>query len=152
MESRVVPARFEHAVAMAPRMRAADCAECWAIANVEPLEALRISLEWSLYAWTWLVDEQPACMFGIGTTSLIGNAGSPWLLSTDLVAEHRVTFLRGCKPYLAHLRGKFPYLHNVVDARYVTCVKWLKRLGFVVHDAEPIGPAGALFHRFEIGE
>lgn len=150
MESRVVTATVDHAAEMAPRMRAADAAECWALARLSPLDALRLSLDTAVYAWTWLVDERPACMFGVGTRNLIGLEGVPWLLTTDLVAEHRVTFLRGCQPYLAHMRGAFPYLQNVVDARYVTCVRWLRRLGFVVHDAEPMGPAGELFHRFEM--
>lgn len=150
MESVVVPAHIGHAIAMAPRMRAADAAECWALARLSPLEALRVSLESATYAWTWLVDGEPACIFGVGTRSLIGNEGTPWLLSTDLVAAHHITFLRGCRPYLARMRGAFPYLQNVVDARYETCVRWLKRLGFEVHEAEPLGPAGELFHRFEM--
>lgn len=152
MESKVVLARMEHAVAMAPRMRAADAAECWALARLSPLEALRESLDSATYAWTWLVDGEPACIFGVGTRSLIGNAGTPWLLSTDLVAQHRMTFVRGSRPYLALMRGAFPCLENFVDARYETCVRWLKRLGFVVHDAEPMGPCGELFHRFELKE
>lgn len=150
MESRIVTATLDHAIAMAPRMRDADAAECWALARLDPLAALRVSLETAVYAWTWLVDDEPACMFGVGTRNLIGAEGVPWLLSTELVARHRVTFLRGYRPYLAQMRGAFPYLHNVVDARYVTCVRWLRHLGFVVHDAEPMGPAGELFHRFEM--
>ncbi|MFM0151447.1 hypothetical protein [Paraburkholderia sediminicola] len=152
LDSQVVPATLEHAIAMAPRMREADRAECWALARLTPLEALEVSVQTAVYAWTWLVDGEPACMFGVGARSMIGDTGTPWLLSTDLVAKYPMPFLRGYRTYLQKMRAIYPHLSNVVDARYTTCVRWLGWLGFKVYDPVPMGPDGVLFHRFEIGE
>ncbi|PRZ51226.1 hypothetical protein BX589_12067 [Paraburkholderia fungorum] len=150
LNSRVVAATLEHALAMAPRMREADRAECWALARLSPIEALQLSIETAVYAWTWLVDDEPACIFGVGTRSMIGETGVPWLLSTDLVAAHPMPFLRRYREYLAAMLKAFPHLSNVVDSRYATCVEWLKWLGFEVHDAIPMGPDGVPFHLFEM--
>jgi hypothetical protein len=29
-------------------------------------------------------------------------------------------------------------------------VRWLRRIGFTLHPAEPLGPLGVPFHRFEM--
>jgi len=146
----IVPATVEHARAMAPRMRKEDAAEVWASLHAGPLEALEISLSWSLFAWTWMVGGEPAAMFGIGTADVMGTTGIPWLLSTDAVERFSTTFLRGCKRNLRTLLRTFPHIENYVDARYTRCIRWLEWLGFSIGEPVPFGKEGLPFRHFEM--
>ena len=146
----VVEARLDHARAMAPVMRPGDRGEIWAAAGVDPLRGLKISLDASLYAWTWLIDDQPACMFGVGATSLLSGTGIPWLLSATLVDRHWLPFLKYYRPFLERMRADFPILTNWVDARYAAALRWLRWMGFQVFPAEPYGPFAMPHHRFEL--
>ena len=150
MIGEIVPATLEHAKRMAPNMRAEDAAEVWASLNELPLEALKTSLSWSLFAWTWLVDGEPAVMFGVGTANMLGNVGIPWMLSTPLVEKHWITFLKGCKRNLPTLLRSWPHLENYVDARYTLCHRWLRWLGFTLDDPVPFGKDQLPFHRFQL--
>ena len=135
---------------IAPHMTPADAAEVWASGRRTPLEALLQSLRLSLQSWTWHVDGEPACMFGVATPSLLGEIGSPWLLSTPLVKRHTFAFLRNYRGQINRILDIYPVLMNYVDARHTVCIRWLKWTGFTVYDPEPFGPDGAPFCRFEI--
>jgi len=146
----VVKASRAHALALAPVMRRADREEVWAAAGLRPLAALERSLGASCLAWTWLVDGRPACMFGLATASLMSGIGQPWMLSGELILSHQTAFLRHYRPFLEEMRALFPVLTNWVDARYIASIKWLQWMGFEIHAAEPYGPFGMLFHRFDM--
>jgi hypothetical protein len=146
----VVEASRAHALALAPVMRRADREEVWAAAGLRPLAALERSLDASCLAWTWLVDGRPACMFGLATASLMSGIGEPWMLTSELILSHQTAFLRHYRPFLAEMRALFPVLTNWVDARYIASIKWLQWMGFEIHAAEPYGPFGMLFHRFDM--
>jgi hypothetical protein len=146
----VVAARPEHAVAMAPLLRPGDRNEIWAAAAVDPLRGLEISLDASRYAWTWLVDGLPACMFGVGCAPVPDGIGIPWLLSAISVDRHWLPFLRYYRPFLDRMRADFPLLTNWVDARYAAALRWIGWMGFRIFPAEPYGPFALLHHRFEL--
>jgi hypothetical protein len=44
----------------------------------------------------------------------------------------------------------FPHLVNFVHAKNTTSVRWLRRLGFTLHEAVPYGALGEPFHPFEL--
>ncbi|HVJ40147.1 MAG TPA: hypothetical protein VM639_01570 [Dongiaceae bacterium] len=146
----VVAARPVHVDRMAGIMRESDRQEVWAAAGLTPSAGLEISLASSLYAWTWLIDDIPACMFGIGSESLLSGVGMPWLLSADPVDRHRLAFLKYYRPFLARMRADFPLLVNWVDARYAAAIRWLGWMGFTLYPAAPYGPFGMPHHRFEM--
>jgi len=147
---RVVTALPEHAWKLAPTLRENDRNEIWAAAGLSPAAGLEISLASSFYAWTWLIGDAPACMFGVGYASLLSGTGVPWLLSSSLVEQHRFSFLKNCRPFLASMCADFPVLVNWVDARYAAAIRWLGWMGFTLHPAEPYGPFGMPHHRFEM--
>ena len=45
----------------------------------------------------------------------------------------------------------FPRLMNVVDVRNGTSIAWLRRAGFTIHPATPVGVKGEPFHLFTMG-
>lgn len=123
----------EHAIAMAPRLRLIDCREVRA--HLDPLDVTLGAVRQSSHAWTWLVEGRPVCMFGVVPRDILGGVGMAWLLSTDDIALDRRTFLLGSKVALAELLKIYPTLEGYVDARFTQSVRWLTRLGFVLHDA-----------------
>lgn len=151
MNAVIVPAHRGHAIAMAPRVRAIEVEEIHASHGVSAEEGLLFELERSVSAWTWLVEGQPACMFGIVAPVSLSYESAPWFLSTPLVELHFRTFARECRAHLPELLERHPRLVGRVDARYALSIRWLQWLGARFEDPAPWGVTGALFRRFELG-
>jgi hypothetical protein len=97
-----------------------------------------------------MADGRVVCMFGVAPVNLLGDTGVPWLLGSDDIERHAVTFLRGSKRYIAEMSRDYRLLTNYVDARNTLSIRWLKWLRFDILAAEPYGPFGLPFHRFEL--
>ena len=105
----IVPATMEHAASIGARMRQVDVDECWATAQLPPADTVRLSLENSIMAWTWLEEGEPVCIWGYACQSLVGDHGIPWLLTTELVERPHDRVMRhlGCSmPRPLDPRGK----------------------------------------------
>ena len=147
----VVPATLDHAAYIASHMRKADLEEVAAASGRGPFAALRDSLKVASLSWTGMVNDVPACMFGVGVIDILGGIGSPWLLGTDLVERNAVAFLRRSKGCVEQMTGLFPYLYNYVDARNTLSIKWLRWLGFEMARAPvPYGIWGMPFYCFSL--
>lgn len=141
----VVPATDELAVRMAPRLRMVDCHE---IREQDPLATIRGSLVKSAHAWCWLIDGEPACMFGAAPRSIIGGEALVWFLATDAINLDRRTFWVGSQAAVDALLDIYPKLEGYVDARFVASVRWIRRLGFRVDPMRVV--RGVPFHHFEV--
>lgn len=134
---------------VAANMRHADRQECEAMAACGPLEALGKSILLSHEAVVARVGGEPVCIYGLGFGSVTGGMARPWLLGTDAVEWHCLTFLRSNRRVVREWSERFD-LENYVDARHTMSVKWLKWLGFKIGAPEPFGPFGYQFHHFEM--
>lgn len=131
-------------------MRQADLAEVFAT-GTDPVRALHEGIRRSVHCWVATVDGRPACVFGVAPIgSLLSDTGAPWMLGTDLITQHQRAFMRRSPRYIAHMLDAFSHLLNFVHAENEPSVRWLKRMGFTLHEPAPHGPNGALFHRFEL--
>lgn len=152
MRGEIVRATPSHAIAMAPNVRAIEMREVMDSVGLNVEAALLSELDRSESAWSWIVDGEVACMFGIMRGhSLMDFAAYPWFLSTPLVEKHRMAFARACRHLLPELLRRHARLAGMVDARHEMSVRWLKWLGAKLDDPQPWGIAGAPFHHFEIG-
>ena len=97
-----------------------------------------------------LADEEPICLFGLGTPSLLSDVGCPWMLGTDKVGFYSRAFLRHSRRVVALWSEQFPILRNYVDARNTDAVRWLQWVGFDVYYPRPWGPLNMNFHEFEM--
>ncbi|WP_445505062.1 hypothetical protein [Microvirga sp. G4-2] len=148
----VRPATAEDISAIVANIREADRRECLAQTMLPPADALAATMNSALRAWVGLVDGVPACLFGVSRSStLTPEWGRPWLVGTPLLERHERAFLRRNKAYISEFISIAPKLENWVDMRNEKAVRWLAWLGFKIHDAEPHGPLGRLFHRFTMG-
>lgn len=147
---RTIPATMKHIADMWPHMRMADQEEIWSMAHMSPLRALTDSVKHSPDAMTGLADETILCMFGVARQSALSMEGCPWLLTTDAVGQHGYAFAKISRDWITKLRGQYSYLSNFVDSRHHEAVKWLRWLGFTIHDAKPFGPDNIPFHLFDM--
>lgn len=130
-------------------MRECDKQEVHASSGLGVLEALQKSVEWSPGAQAGLVDGDLVAIFGTAPACDVGDIGVPWLLGAKNVSQHAMPFLRLSRKYIQYVEKDYSLLTNFVDARNTVSIAWLRWLGFEIFDAEPYGPFGLPFHRFE---
>ena len=147
----IVTATRAHAVAMAPNMRAVEVQELLDACGMAPAVALLYELDRSSVAWSWIIDGEVACMFGVVAPDWLTNEAYPWFLTTELVEKHSRQFARACKNLLPELLSAHPKLCGMVDSRHNLSVRWLRWLGARIEPARPWGVSGVPFHRFELG-
>lgn len=114
---------------LAPRLRQADLDEIQAASGRCPREVLLQGLEVSEPAFVG-ADEwgTPIVMFGACTHE--PGLAAVWLLSTDDLYNHRISFLRQSRKGMDAVNRKWPVLFNYCDARNVVHINWLRGLGF----------------------
>lgn len=153
MKSEIIPATMAHAEYISPRIREADRNEIWASHMAYPLEALRIGLKYSTYAFTGLADGEPVLIWGVAPASLLGRHGSPWMLASAKIDDPAITirFLRESREQIVDFFQDYDILTNYVDARNKRSIRWLRFMGFQISEKpEPYGLAKMPFHKFEM--
>lgn len=148
MRTRLIAADPAHIPHLAAHMREADREEVWAWSGSGPDDALRRSLQASTLAWAALLGDEPVCMFGVASETLLGRIGVPWLLGTQELDEYPTSFGRASRWGLAQMRAVFPVLANWSDARHERAHAWLEWLGFTLGEPQPMGPFGLPFRPF----
>lgn len=148
LEPEITPAVPDDARELALILNDDDRREVAALSGRDPAEVLIDGMQRSTEAWTGRVDGQLVCIWGVGPQSLIGETGVPWLLGSDLVQKHAPIFLRLNREYIARWRQTYPVLANVVDARHVRALRWLRWLGFEIGAPTVMGVQRLPFHPF----
>lgn len=151
MTLRFEPDCTPHIGALAANMRLLDAQECWAL-GMSPETTLRASVEQSVESWVALDGNRPIAMWGLTTASFVGRTATPWLLTGIGIERHKKAFLRETKWWIENrASAMYPHLVNIVDARYEQSLRWLRWLGFKIHDPRPFGPDGVMFCTVERG-
>lgn len=131
-------------------LRAADVIECHAL-GYGPRKALKNGWKASRHCWAVLVGGKPIALFGAAEHPTDPNLGIPWMLGTDDLYDHPITFLKETKIYLGFLRRTFKRLANIVHAENEKSIRWLKWAGFTISDeARSYGPHQEPFRVFYI--
>lgn len=131
-------------------LRASDLTECLAYGRDDVAAGIEASVRRSLLCWTGLVDGELAAIIGVAPVNLLNGMGSPWMLGTPVLDAHSRVLVRRTPEYISRMLKAFPHLVNFVHAKNTTSVRWLRRLGFTLHAAQPFGPLGEPFHPFEM--
>lgn len=146
----IVPATQDHVAQMLPNVRQADRDEVMASSGQRVEEILGRCVRRAEMAWSGMVDDEVACIFGVEGASLLSETGYPWMIGTDLIERHAKPFLRRNRKMVGVMLERYPYLINYVDARNTKAIEWLRWLGFAILPAEPYGYARLPFHPFEM--
>ena len=131
-------------------LRASDLAECRAYGRPDIAASIESSVNRSVLCWTGLVDGELAAIIGVAPINALTGIGSPWMLGTPVLDRHQRILVRMTPEYISRMLKAFPHLVNYVHAKNTTSVRWLRRLGFTLHEAVPYGPLGEPFHPFEM--
>ena len=130
-------------------MREGDRQELEGLSGLTSEAAARKTWQASEITWTFRSGCERAALFGLGR---IRDVGVPWMLAGQCLDRNRLTRLevaRLCRGIIEDmLLARFDSLANVVDARQVRSIRWLKWCGFTVEAARPLGPHGLPFHLF----
>ncbi len=130
-------------------LRQADAEEIRALGHPDPLPPLLAGVRTSDWSKAARVDGQLACVFGLSHTgTVLAVTGTPWLIGTPALATHARMFMRASAPYIAQMLRQYPCLVNVVHAPNTQAVRWLRRMGFALGQARPMGPLHEPFHVF----
>lgn len=133
---------------IADNMRQGDAIEVMASGEHTPIEALTLSVKSSDSAVVVFIDDVPVAAFGLVRRDYLSGSGVPWLLSAEQALAHRRKFLELSPQVIDEMLQICPKLVNFVHSENKVSIRWLKWLGFVLEEAEPIGKNGAMFHRF----
>lgn len=131
-------------------LRASDLAECRAYGHPDIAASIASCVDRSVLCWTGLVDGELAAIFGVAPVNMLAGIGSPWMLGTPVLDRHQRILVRRTPEYISRMLKAFPHLANYVHANNTTSVRWLRRLGFTLHEAVHYGPLGEPFHLFEM--
>jgi hypothetical protein len=135
---------------LAANMRESDRAELHAVGHTDLERVVRSSVSRSLLCWSAFADDELCCIIGVSPLSILTGMGSPWMLGTPVLDRHSRVLVRRTPEYIGRMLNAFPHLVNFVHAHNHTSVRWLRRLGFTLHEARPYGALGEPFHFFEM--
>ena len=148
MTYKVVPTELSHMEELSHTMRPADVRECWAAHHFSPYDALKHSLYYTARPKTGLHNGKVICIWGVGKITYLAKEGIPWMLTSNLVNTHYREFLRRGHELVSDMKKEAVILINTVDTRNKPSIRWLRHLGFTVHNPVPFGPDDMLFHPF----
>ena len=131
-------------------LRPSDMAECLAYGRGGIAAGIEASVNRSVLCWTAFIDGELAAVLGCAPISMLTGIGSPWMLGTPVLDRHQRVLVRSTPEYIGKMLNAFPHLVNFVHANNNTSMRWLRRLGFTLHAAQPYGALGEPFHRFEM--
>lgn len=134
--------------AIAAMARQADIEEMRDGAGVTVADALDLGLRTSLRASVIMAGDKPVAAFGDASGGLFTGVGVPWLISTVHVEQHARGFLRVCRPLVQDMLNRHSMLMNYVDDRNTAAIRWLRWLGFEMHEPIAAGVRGLPFRKF----
>lgn len=149
------PATSEDAIYLSTRLRSGDLDELAAqygpATDVAAVLARALLVSSSCWAGC-AADDEPVALLGVAPVSLLSGIGSPWMLGSARAEEFPKAMIREGRRKVKEMRVLYPSLVNYVHARNEVSVRWLQRLGFLVHDPQPVGFEGELFRQFTMGD
>src|SRR5262249_49511294 len=125
------PAELSDADALGSNLRTEDRLEIQAAVGRDPTETLREGIASSTPCWAALDGSNTLiALFGVVPDAGIERSGMIWLLGSDQLARHRLSVLRGSRPWVARLHERYDRLWNYIDARNEQHIAWLRWCGF----------------------
>lgn len=145
-------AKIDDVLAVANNMRWQDIAELQAMRgeDVSVSDTLFSAVRRSSHCWAAVKDDAVLAVFGIAPVSLLDGLGAPWLLATPNAERFAGALVKQGREYISIMQRIYPRMVNFVDARNRKSIRWLKWLGFTIHDPVPMGVMQLPFHKFEM--
>ena len=133
---------------LARGIRDDNCQEIRRVCSCDPVRALMDTVENADVKVASYVGDDLVALWGVRKKSILSSEAYVWLIASNALDAHWLTFAKESKRILARLQDSYPHLENFVDAGNDRIIGWLKWLGFHF-DPEPIvSPLGHQLYRF----
>lgn len=133
---------------LARNARQADKDEALLFAGKTIWEALNETKDIFDNSFVWEVDGRLVCMYGV--TPVSDKVGVIWFLATDEFDNYKDFVKKHCKKVCNILLMGYDHVYNYVYVGHDKALRWVKWLGFTVHEPAPVGIKGDLFCKFEV--
>lgn len=138
----------EDAEWFAPRLRASDQLELEAASGPDIAQTLRTAVAISPICKVCEFAGEPVLLLGCAEPP---GLGVPWLVGTERATRHPTAMTQVGVHFTELFLTRRPLLMNCVDVRNAASIRWLRRLGFTIHDPVVFGRNGERFHPFTLG-
>lgn len=138
----IIPATDEHAVFLSNYLRPREIEEVRKL-GWTPYGAFKNSMDESIESFTFLVNNTPCAIFGIGYHNIITTTPYTWVLSSSLIDKYLKTYIKGIRVITDEWLDKYTSLYGVVDDTYIQAKKLFIAAGFTEH--EPLSYNGNIF-------
>ena len=138
----------EDLVALAPRLRKADRDECIATTGLPPELVVPKALAEGHEVYVGGIIESPTPELVVGFTPITEGAATIWMVSSDVVFDHRLRFLRVTRDAIEACHDRYHILTNFIDERNTDHLMWLKWLNFKIIRRVTLGPQNLPFLEF----
>jgi hypothetical protein len=92
-------------------------------------DTMRECLFRSIEVYQGKLNGEVACVWGLIPPTLLSDAAYLWLLTTDIVAEHKFLFIRHSQRYIEEALKHWPTIYGEVIGDNPAAKKWLRFLG-----------------------
>lgn len=79
--------------------------------------------------WAGMVDGEIACLWGLAPPSFLADNAYLWLLTTDLVENHKFLFVRHSQRWMEQVRKTYPLITGHTEASNLSAIAWIRWLG-----------------------
>ena len=124
----IIPSVAEDVLELKDNLRAEDIQECQACGHT-PQEALQTGFIYS-ECYSAKVKGRTEAMFGVSSYNQPEGFGVIWYLGSDESFKHPIMLVKEGRKQVKKWLEKYKVLYNIVDARNVRHIAWLKHLGF----------------------
>jgi len=83
----------------------------------------------SSYTWIGVADDIVACIWGLIPPTILSDRAYLWMLTTDLVDEHKFIFVRYSRLAMDEMLKHYPTIVGHVEATQTRSIRWLRWLG-----------------------
>lgn len=137
----VRPATLTDASRIGETLRAEDRMECETMTGMAAQAAVLSSFQTSKRCYTirrpdatGRIEKDPCVIFGVLDDPQTEGVGVMWMLCSDRISGAALSILREMRFWIAGCIGLYPKgIHNLVDKRNDTHLRWLQVLGFTLH-------------------
>jgi hypothetical protein len=100
------------------------------VANIPGAEEILKECIWrSIEVRQGLVDGEVACAWGLIPPTILSNTAYLWLLTTDIIAEHKFLFIRYSQRYIEEALKTYPIIIGDVVGHNPSASRWIHWLG-----------------------
>jgi hypothetical protein len=79
--------------------------------------------------WAGMVDGEIACLWGLAPPSFLADNAHLWLLTTDLVENHKFLFVRHSQRWMEQVRKVYPLITGHTESTNLAAIRWIRWLG-----------------------